>query len=277
MELRFVKASPCRNTTVFVEDEAPLSARGEIARLAMDADVLAAEQVGFLVPPLFDGSALRVEMAGGEFCGNASLALGALAVARGLRVAGDSFFVECSGAARPLRVSAEAVSLGRWRGTVALSSEARISEAEFSVGGAAYRGAVVELPGICHFCVAAAPFPKETYEALMALLAARVSSDAYGIIPYREDGDGQYSIRPFVAVPAANSAVFEQACGSGSLALGHWLAKSEGRARLEVRQPGGTIRVEFAGGASISEEVYFPCAGTFFADDAIVRGASSGR
>ena len=277
MDLRFVKASPCRNTTVFVEDEAPLSARAEIARLVMDADVLAAEQVGFLAPPLFAGSALRVEMAGGEFFGNASLALGALAVSRGLRAAGDSFFVECSGAARPLRVSASAVSPGRWRGTVALSSEARVSEAEFAVGGVAYCGAMVELPGICHFCVAAAPFPTETYEALIALLAAKVSSDAYGIIPYREEGDGESSIHPFVSVPAAKSAVFEQACGSGSLALGHWLAKSKGRTRLEVMQPGGTIRVALEGGASISEEVYFPCAGTFFADDDIVHGMPSGR
>lgn len=277
MNFRFVKASPCRNTTVFVEDEAPLSARPEIARHAMDSEVLAAEQVGFLTRPEGAESVLRVEMAGGEFCGNASLSVGALAVSRGLCAAGKPFFVECSGAARPLRVSAEPVSSGRWRGTVEISSEAKISEEELSAAGVDYRGAVVELPGICHFCVEAEPFPKETYDELLGLLTARITAEAYGIIPYRETGEGRYSIRPYVAVPAAKSYVFEQACGSGSLALGRWLAKSEGRARIEVSQPGGTIRVEIGESASISEEVYFPCAGTFFVDDDIGCGTPAGR
>ncbi|MBR1553033.1 MAG: diaminopimelate epimerase [Schwartzia sp.] len=277
MELRFVKASPCRNTTVFVEDVVPPVARAEVARLAMGAEVLAAEQVGFLVPPLSADSALRVEMAGGEFCGNASLALGALAVARGLREPEAPFLVECSGAEHPLRVSVSPVSAGRWRGKIALSPEAKISEAELSAAGAAYRGAVVELPGICHFCVEAGPFSAETYDALLEALMARVSAEAYGVVPYRAEAGGGFSIRPYVAVPAAKSRVFEQACGSGSLALGQWLSRSQGLSRLDVSQPGGTIRVEMGEQPSISEEVWFPCAGTFFVDDSVVRGAPGAK
>ncbi len=280
MELRFVKASPCQNTTVFVEDDVPVSARAEIACHAMKDEVLAAEQVGFLVPTRAESSVLRLEMAGGEFCGNATLALGTLAVARGLHGAGTPFFVECSGAAAPLCVSAEAVSQGRWRGRIALSPEAKVSGAEFSVSGEMYRGAVVELPGICHFCTentAAVPFSKEIYDALLDQLTARAAADAFGIIPYRAEGDGRFSIRPYVAVPAAESRVFEQACGSGSLALGHWLSRSRGISQLDVLQPGGRIYVEMGENPSISEEVWFPCAGTFFVDDGIVRGTLSGK
>ncbi len=266
MDLRFVKASPCRNTTVFVEDDVPLAMRAEIARLVMSEEVLAAEQVGFLVSPLSRDSALRVEMAGGEFCGNASLALGALAVSRGIRAAGTPFSVECSGSPGPLRVSAEPGSKGRWHGRIEVPLSAKVSVVDFSASGVTYRGAAVELPGICHFCLETDRLSKETYDGLLARLTERFSSDAYGIIPYRAESEGTYSIRPYVAVPAANSFVFEQACGSGSIALGHWMAQSEGLSRLEVLQPGGTIRVEIGERSSISEEVYFPCEGTFFAD-----------
>ncbi len=272
MELRFVKASPCRNTTVFVEDDIPASARGRVARIVMDEEVLAAEQVGWIVPPSSSDSTLRVEMAGGEFCGNASLALGALAVSRSMQAPGASFFVECSGADHPLRVRTESAGAGRWRGAVELFPEADISEVRLSAAGHTYTGAVVRLPGICHLCIESEPFPRPVYEELLGRLAELADSEAYGIIPYRGEGDGRYSIRPFVAVPAAKSYVFEQACGSGSVALGHWLRRSEGRKELEIGQPGGTIRVEMGQRPSISEEVYFPCAGTFFADDDLIRG-----
>ena len=275
MEFRFVKASPCRNTTVFVEDDVSVFVRARLARYLMNDEVLAAEQVGFLVPPLYEVSALRVEMAGDEFCGNASLALRALAVMRGLRATGTPFFVECSGSESPLRVSAESVAPGRWRGTVELSPKARILEIELSSAGVTYHGAIVELPGICHFCIESEPFSQETYDALLKQLTKHIVSDAYGIIPYRENGNNGFSICPYVAVPAAKSFVFEQACGSGSFALGLWLARIRGLTRLDVMQSGGTIHVEIGERPSISEEVYFPCAGIFFADEKLLRDASS--
>ena len=89
MDVHFVKASPCRNTTALLEGDVAPEECAAIARLAMDSDYLAAEQAGFLAKPKEARSVLRLEMAGGEFCGNATLALAALAVKRGLAAEGE--------------------------------------------------------------------------------------------------------------------------------------------------------------------------------------------
>ena len=130
--------------------------------------------------------------------------------------------------------------------------------------GREFVGGLVDLPGIAHFCVAAdtPPTPGE-YDALLDALAAACEAEAYGIIPYRRQGPAAYTIRPYVGVPEAKSRVFEQACGSGSLALGTWLAKTTGGDRFAVSQPGGTIAVE-PGVPSIAATVYFPCEGSLF-------------
>lgn len=271
MDFRFVKASPCRNTTVFVEDEVPAALRARVARLAMAEEALAAEQVGWLVPPRDSRADVRLEMAGGEFCGNASLALGALWTARGHRAEGAAFLVECSGMDEPLTVAAERVSEGRWRGSLSVPLTAKARTLTLRAGGAAYRGAAVELSGICHFCVEAERLSGAVYDALLDALSERVASDAYGVIPYRAGAGGGYAIRPYVGVRAAQSRVFEQACGSGSIALGYWLRQSEGIVRAAVRQPGGVIEVETGEVSRISEEVYFPCEGTFFVDSAVLE------
>ena len=101
MELDFIKLSPLGNTTVFLRGEAAQEARAALLAEAMDYDHLAAEQAGFLVAPHAEEALFRIEMSGGEFCGNATLSAAALAAADG---AEDPFLVECSGAPGRRRV-----------------------------------------------------------------------------------------------------------------------------------------------------------------------------
>ena len=73
MELNVLRADPAGNITLFVLDPVPAGDRaGLAARLMAGSD---AEQVGFVCPPVMGGGcAGRMEMAGGEFCGNATRA-----------------------------------------------------------------------------------------------------------------------------------------------------------------------------------------------------------
>ncbi len=265
MQLHFIKASPCRNTTVFITDPAVRAQYGLIAGQVMSPEYLAAEQAGFLTDPQHPEALLRLEMAGGEFCGNATLALAALAVRQG-RTDGKSFYVECSGAAEPLACTVLKLPRNRWRARAEMPAGDDVHPLTLQVGGQSYAGGLVILPGICHF-VLPGSLPCSQYEPLMAQLSAAVRAEAYGIIPYEETSAAHYRIVPYVYVPAAGSRVFEQACGSGSLSLGLWLRHKTGLQYSEVAQPGGILTVETGKQNYITAEVYFPCEGILEAEE----------
>ncbi len=264
MNLDFIKLSPLGNTTVFLRGEAAREVRAALLSEAMDYDHLAAEQAGFLVAPHSEKALLRIEMSGGEFCGNATLSAAALAAAEG---AVPPFFVECSGAAAPLRSEARYLGAGRWLARVEMPQAhemRRRSLAGRSRGGLSRAGAAtcVALPGICHLVVEAADLSAEEYDALLAYLMREVHADAYGVVPFERVGRERFRIRPYVAVPRAKSRVFERACGSGSLALALALGDAAEGTRIAVEQPGGTLFVERGTRLWLEGEVLISCRGT---------------
>lgn len=269
MQVHFVKASPCRNTTVFMEGDIPRSAYSGLGRLSMDADYLAAEQAGFLVKPKNSSSVLRLEMAGGEFCGNATLALGALAVQRGLAGTGGTFAVECSGASMPLTCCVTKSRDGHYEVSAEMPLTAKVRPFMLEAGGKSIAGGLVELPGIAHFCTEA-KLSEEMYDALMDVLEKSCENDAFGIIAYENTDASEYRIRPYVSVPSEGSRFFEQACGSGSLSLGLWLKQQGLGSRIKVLQPGGVLAVDVCRDVpSIAADVYFPCEGEMWVEDAL--------
>ena len=267
MELDFIKLSPLGNTTVFLRGEAAQEARAALLAEAMDYDHLAAEQAGFLVAPHSEEALLRIEMSGGEFCGNATLSAAALAAAEG---AESPFFVECSGAEDPLQAEAHPLGTGRWlaRAEMPQAHEIRrLSLDGFSLAGLSFEGqpfadaaTCVSLPGIAHLVVEAADLSAADYDALLARLMRETDADAYGVVPFERMGREHFRIRPYVAVPSAKSRVFERACGSGSLALA--LAEGSERGRIAVEQPGGTLFVETGKRFFLEGEVLISCRGT---------------
>lgn len=262
MELDFIKLSPLGNTTVFLRGEVVREARAALLAEAMDYDHLAAEQAGFLVAPHFEEALFRIEMSGGEFCGNATLSAAALAASEG---AESPFFVECSGAAKPLRAEACPLGAGRWlaRAEMPQAHEVRhLSLEGILLGKLPFGGAAicVSLPGIAHLVVEAADLSAADYDELLARLMRETAADAYGVVPFERLGRDHFRIRPYVAVPSAKSRVFERACGSGSLALA--LAEGSKRGRIAVEQPGGTLFVETGKRFFLEGEVLISCRGT---------------
>ena len=260
MIFEFIKTSPAQNTTVIITSDCPKSYYPIVANKAMSYDYLHAEQVGFIVPPSRKDSVIALEMAGGEFCGNATLSAAAYVIYKGLTDK-EVFYIDSSGAAEPIRCKVAKVGDYCYSASCTMPSAKGIDEAKFNLPNKTVEGYIVEFDGISHF-VLEAEDDFEEYLELIQSLKEVVDADAIGIIPYSKVQDGRYKIKPFVHVRAINSNVFERGCGSGSLALGIYLNKIRGVSTdIEVLQPGGTIRVGIGEKFSISTDVIITCEG----------------
>ena len=78
MTVRYQKYSPTGNITVLVTTAVPRDRQPEVAAWLLKPEVAGGEQVGFVEPPTDPRCAARLQMMGGEFCGNATMALGAM-------------------------------------------------------------------------------------------------------------------------------------------------------------------------------------------------------
>ena len=260
MILDFIKTSPAQNTTVLITSFCPQSYYLKIAETAMKYEFLHAEQVGFIVPPSKKESVLGLEMAGGEFCGNATLSAAAYAVFKGL-TEGEVFNIDVSGAAEPIRCKVQKLDGHCYNASCVMPPARRNQELKLNLGNKTIIGQVIELDGISHFV-----FPEQEgfteYLDVVTALKQSVDAEAIGVIPFKTIKDDTYSIKPFVHVKKVNTNIFERGCGSGSLALGMYLNKVFGMSkRIKVFQPGGVIGVEMGSEYSISTDVVFTCEG----------------
>ncbi|MDR1971447.1 MAG: hypothetical protein LBQ46_05950 [Treponema sp.] len=241
MKLDIVRADPAGNITIFVLnriDDPLLRVRAAKALLAEPS--LGAEQVGFVVPPAGPGALWRLDMMGGEFCGNAARSFG-LYAARELGLKGKlSIPVSVSGTDRPVTVTADVEAF--WaeaeiplpRGFDTLVHEGRPYPVYF-------------FEGITHVIAQDVNPGRDLVGNLLELAKKKIPErggehalDAFGVMFYEKR---RCFIRPVVYVAAADSLVFESSCGSGTAALILALAGNlnDGEGRWEVSQPGGLI------------------------------------
>ena len=214
MEIQYLLADPTKNITVLVTTPVSRALQPELASLLLDLEP-EAEQVGF-VETAADGQ-MRLQMMGGEFCGNATMSFGAWLCRRApigqtcrlaLEISGAPALVECS--ITPLD--------GCFLGTVD-----------------------VRLPGISHIIVPAQVLTRARAEELIRRWAEVLHADALGILLLQEE---ELCFDPLVYVTQTDTAVWERGCGSGSAAIGAYLTKKHGAPQcVSIRQPGGAIAV----------------------------------
>lgn len=265
MNINYVKVSPAQNMTVFITNYVPKHAYTRVAQTIMQYDYVHAEQVGFIVSPKKSTSILRLDMSGGEFCGNGVLAAAAYARYKGLTSMND-FFIEASGTASALRCFVEETSPHVFDAKAEMPSPRAIEPMSVKVGGRDIQGTIVHMDGIAHFLIEEW-LKNDDFSFIMKELTSRLEEPAIGIISYRERGENDYEMRPFVYVKTTQAECFERACGSGSLALGAALHQQDKGDAFNLRQPGGIIRVEMSPHISISTTVRFTCEGMCFVDD----------
>ena len=241
MRLRYLKYSPTGNLTVLVTTPVPRADQPGVASHLLNT--VGGEQVGFVEPPADLRCPARLQMMGGEFCGNATMSLGALLARRDGLATGESrqYLLEVSGALDPVpcRIRREDDS---WVGTVQMPLPTAIEEIDIDTDGGPLRAPIVRMPGISHLILPLDAGPGE-HELRRRITGwnRTVGADALGALVWDEAAG---SIDPLVYVPSAGTLVREHGCGSGTAAIGCWLALRAGRGiEVGIRQPGGTIVV----------------------------------
>ena len=232
MEVRYVLMDPTGNGTILVETPAPEACQPRVAAALMALEPTA-EQVGFLSFPGDCDIALR--MAGGEFCGNAAMSAAVIRAERD-GVSRGTFRVRVSGAPEPVSVILGRETGDLWQGTVDMPRP--LSVATEDLEGRSVP--VVTFRGISHV-IMEKPLPEGEAESLVKRWCGRLRADALGLMLLDRENS---ALKPLVYVPGADTLFWESACGSGSSAVGAWLARERGgEVTVSLRQPGGVLEV----------------------------------
>lgn len=247
--LNIVKISPTQNMTVLVETPLPRERHAEAAEKLMDYAGVHCEQVGFIEPAQSAHARARLQMMGGEFCGNATMSLAAFLCFQDEMPAGGEADIplEVSGADGVLSCRVRALGGGAFEGTVWMPEPRAIERRILHSGGTDYETVCVRMDGIAHILIDRKHEPEA--EKLLRTWAPLFEEEAVGFVAC---DFARNEIRPLVLVKPTGSAVWERGCGSGSAAYGAAMAqKAGGCVKVAIRQPGGTI-VVCADGESVS-------------------------
>lgn len=242
MELSYTIWDPTKNITLLVSTPVPRSEQSDAATKLM-AERPYVEQVGFLEPATIPGAAIRLQMMGGEFCGNSTISTAAFLAEQDKEKKGTEpldavHTLEVSGSSELIRCRLSRHDERGWTGTVNMPLPDRFGTAELPGVGAV---PAVVFKGITHCIVEAKTMTPPEAEAAIRPLCSVLKADACGIMLYDEAAG---SFAPLVYVLATDTTVWESGCGSGSAALGAWLAfKAKKDHTSELRQPGGAMSV----------------------------------
>lgn len=249
MKLNFIKVNPSENMTVFIEDDLPREKYFEIANKIMNYNSIHAEQVGFIEKPENPKSraSARLQMMGGEFCGNASRSLAAVAVQRGFPNIAEKdgkYLVplEASGIDGVIGCQVEQKSSNGYEVALEMPLHRSISGIELEYKNEIFRGTIVDLPGISHavFFTDDRSLGEDFFEAVRASIK-EFNYDAFGIMFYDEKEE---FMKPLVYVKDTDSLIWERSCGTGTVALGVVMAHL-GKQSVDrnVNQPGGQMQI----------------------------------
>ena len=239
--MRYRIFDPTGNLTALVEDPIdpalqPASA-AEIMRLHPEV-----EQVGFVS---LDGEVPSLRMAGGEFCGNASMSAAALlAVERDLSVPA-AVELSVSGAPEAVTVRLEQRKGETFLAAVRMPAAKTVESRPFSYKALRGELTVVQMKGISHILIEPnSPFfslltNRADAEAAVRQWCVELNADCLGLMFVSGE-----VLTPLVCVPGCNTVFWETSCASGTAAAGMALALEQGK-RIDrtFTEPGGSLRV----------------------------------
>ena len=246
--LRYSIFDPTGNITALVESVVPEKDQPSVAAAIM-ARHTAVEQVGFLRLPAGEGETPALRMAGGEFCGNASMSAAALwALRRGLD--GGECSLRVSGAESAVSVRLRREPEGSFAAAVHMPPAGQIMERECVISGRRGTLSCVYMEGITHAVItpASAFFAlkddRPAAERAVRTLCAALGANCLGLM-FLEEEMPRWRLTPLVWVPASGTLFWENSCASGSAAVSMALARTLKRTvALDLDEPGGRLRAE---------------------------------
>lgn len=241
LNISYVKADPGGNTTILVLDAVPASRRAAVAGAILACPDLAAEQVGYIRFPAGAENGVRIDMMGGEFCGNAARSAAAYALSLSGREKGR-YDVSCSGYEGLLTTVVERTGNRTYKVCIDMPLPKSITALRIPVDGKLERFFRVDLPGITHFVRVldgSGETDKEAHWRAVKEYTANGRFDAFGLILFNRET--RFMI-PAVYVSGTDTLYWENSCASGTAALAAVLACAAGTGTaLRVNQPGGAL------------------------------------
>ena len=230
MKIKYYLINPTGNITIIADAPVEPALQPEIAKRLMQLEPTA-EQVGFL-----NGSSLR--MAGGEFCGNASMSAAALICRNRGKNSGD-ISLSVSGAEDEICVSITEND-GSFVGTVTMPKAEAIESKEFEFNGKTYSLPTVKFSGITHI-ISKNVLDRTTAETAVRKWCSDLGCDCIGIMLLDIESN---RLDPLVYVRTAGTLFWESSCASGTSAVGAYVAKQRNKpVELSLTEPGGVLRV----------------------------------
>ena len=251
MKTDYYIVDPTQNITLLIEGAVPACDRARVAGNLMRLEP-AAEQAGFISAGMAqDGTDICLNMAGGEFCGNAAMSAAALYCRKADLQPGaeTAVMVGVSGTERPVKVEIEVTDSEKYRGTVYMPPVKSLELMDFEYDGTRYRLPLVNFGGISHI-IAEELHDRDAAEKAVKLWCGRLKADALGLMLFDR---AQSRLDPLVYVPGADTLFWESSCASGTTAVGAWLAHESGvPVSLKLREPGGELGISaIPAGASV--------------------------
>lgn len=227
-----VIANPANNITAFVLDDVDKSKYSDISKKILQKDDYKIEQVGFIKKPKTNAD-IRLEMMGGEFCGNASRSIG-LIFAKENNIIDRDILVEVTGSNEVLKVS---VDLNKGIASIEMPIPKSIEYIEIKELGIF---PMVIIDGIFHVIAENLEATDKNFNYFKDYIVNKYQIEAFGVMFFKRDKN---YITPVVYVRDTDTVFFESSCGSGTLATAYYLSKDlEGdNFEYSIKQPGGII------------------------------------
>ncbi|RAI96782.1 diaminopimelate epimerase [Paenibacillus pabuli] len=244
-EIDFIKFNPTQNMTVLVKTNHPSETYSCIAAQIMSYDNVYAEQVGFIGGSVKPEAAAHLEMAGGEFCGNACMALAAYIASENELESTDftEIVLEVSGTDQLIRCQVKQQQ-NEYFCQVTMPMPEQIEQRTVKYEGIDMDMVIVRYREFIHIVIEVEAFDetmRKRAQALARLLGLTLGDKLIGILLYNAQLE---ELAPLIFVPQLDSLIWERGCGSGTASVGAYLAWSRQREIVQhIKQPGGAIKV----------------------------------
>ena len=254
-DLKYCIFDPTGNITALVETAVDIADQPPAAShiMELEPDV---EQVGFISyaeDPAAGVAPVSLRMAGGEFCGNATMCAAALfAIRSGLQ--GGAVPVKVWGISAPFEVLLERQAALNYSAAVSIPPALDMDELRLAdgmlPGSDSLSLPIVRMEGISHVIIE----PDSGFfglkddpalaETLLRGWCGVLGAECLGMM-FLGEGAAIRPMIPLVYVPGADTMFWENSCASGSAAAGMYLAAKAGApVNVTFDEPAGRLRVE---------------------------------
>lgn len=227
-----MRADPAGNITGFIIGDIPVPLRKKVSEIIMERDP-SVEQVAF-ISQNSEGT-YRMDMMGGEFCGNASRTFGLYLALKDRKSGKNTVSVSVSGADDAIDVIADTDNM-----TAEITLPPPIKKEEVFFEGRNYY--TVFFHGIIHSVIPDEEEERNLAESVTRYLTETYDTEAAGIM-FLDTADKK--MVPWVYVRDTETLIRESSCGTGSVAAACYLDKDETGDFFEtICQPGGELTVK---------------------------------